>query len=75
MKNHYLKKGLAVGVICLLVLVTIPMVSGEDILYPREEGPYNVFIRGKCRGMGGGTYTFFLHPLPFWFLVYPFSEI
>ena len=71
MKNPYLKKGLAVGVICLLMLVTIPLVSGEDILYPKEEGPYNVFMSGRCTGMGGGTYTLLLHFWPLWFLIYP----
>jgi hypothetical protein len=48
MRNPYLKKGLAVGVICLLMLVTVPMVSGEDILDPREEENYTVFSSGKC---------------------------
>ena len=72
MKKSYVKKGLAVGVICLLMLLSIPMVSGEDIRYPREEGPYNVFICGKSEGFGGGPYTFF-HLLPFWILLYPQS--
>ena len=73
MNNHYLKKGFAVGIICLLMLVSIPMVTGEDILYPKEEGPYNVFISGKCTGMGGRLYPMFLHPSPLWLLVYPLS--
>jgi len=74
MINLYLKKGLAVGVICLLVLVAIPMVSGECIFYPREEGPYNVFISGECGGMGGRFFTQLLYKLhfwPLWFLYYP----
>jgi hypothetical protein len=75
MKNHYLKKGLAVGIICLLTLMSIPMVSGEDILYPREEGPYNVIISGECNGMGGGLYTTLLHFWPLWFLIAPFEHI
>lgn len=48
MKNKF-RKELTVGVICLLMLVSIPMVTaGED--YPPEEGPYTVFIGGKCYG-------------------------
>jgi len=73
MKNQYVTKGLAVGIICLLMLVSIPIISGETIRYPREEGPYNVLIFGKCTGMGGGTYTFWLHFSPLWFLFYPLS--
>ncbi|UCD14562.1 MAG: hypothetical protein JSW60_03850 [Thermoplasmatales archaeon] len=70
--KHKLRKGLAVGIICLLMLVSIPMVSGEDILYPKEEGPYNVLIIGKCSGMGGGLFTVF-RLVPLWFLFYPRS--
>lgn len=66
-----LKKGMIIGVIFLLMLVSIPMVSGEDILYPKEEGPYNVLIFGGCPGMGGGFYTCLLHFWPLWFLIYP----
>ncbi|MFW6121220.1 MAG: hypothetical protein ACOC80_10045 [Petrotogales bacterium] len=73
--KYKFRKGLAVGAICLLILVSIPMVSGEDILYPREEGPYNVIISGKCSGMGGGLYTSLLHFWPLWFLIMPFLHI
>ncbi|UCF12883.1 MAG: hypothetical protein JSW06_01165 [Thermoplasmatales archaeon] len=68
--KHKLRKGLAVGVICLLMLVTVPMVSGERIHYPREEGPYTVLIMGNCSGMGGGISTIW-RINPFWFLFYP----
>jgi len=68
-----MKKLLTVGIICLLMLVSIPMVSGKAILYPKEEGPYNVFISGKNTGMGGGIYTLFLHFWPLWFLPYILS--
>jgi hypothetical protein len=47
-----LKKSLTLGVICLLMLITIPIFSGEIIEYPKEEGPYTVFIGGKCNGGG-----------------------
>jgi hypothetical protein len=68
--KHKLRKVLAVVIICLLMLVTVPMVSGELIRYPREEGPYTVLIMGKCSGMGGGQSTIF-RLLPVWFLFYP----
>ena len=65
------RKGLAVGVILLLMLVSIPMVSGEDILYPKEEGPYDVLIFGKSTGIGGGLFAMFIHFWPLWFNFYP----
>lgn len=67
-----MKKGIAVGVICLLMLVSLPTISGERILYPKEEGPYTVFISGNSSGMGGGLSTIF-RLLPLWFLIYPRS--
>ena len=70
MKNSMLKKGLAVGVICLLMLVTVPIVSGEWIRYPKEEGPYTVLIMGNSSGMSGGQSTIF-RLIPFWFLFWP----
>ncbi len=66
-----LKKGLVVGVIFLFMLVSLPFVSGEEIFYPKEEGPYSVLIFGKCTGMGGGFYTVFFHFWPVWLLLYP----
>jgi len=45
--KHKLRKVLAVGIICLLMLVSIPLVNALDE-YPREEGPYIVFMGGKC---------------------------
>ena len=67
-----MKKGIAVGVICLLMLVSLPTISGERILYPKEEDPYTVFISGNSSGMGGGLSTIF-RLLPLWFLIYPRS--
>jgi len=69
--KYKFKKGIAAGLICLLILVSIPVVYGEDILYPKEEGPYNVVISGKSEGMGGEINVMFLHCLPLWFLFYP----
>jgi len=54
------------------MLVTVPMVSGEWIRYPKEEGPYTVLIMGNSSGMGGGLSTVF-RLVPFWFLFYPRS--
>ncbi|UCD13536.1 MAG: hypothetical protein JSW60_08265 [Thermoplasmatales archaeon] len=48
--KHKLRKGLAVGVICLLMLVAIPTTTSNEIEYPKENGPYIVFIGGKCYG-------------------------
>ncbi len=67
-----MEKCLVVGVICLLMLVTVPMVSGEWIRYPKEEGPYTVLIMGNSSGMSGGISTIF-RLIPFWFLFYPRS--
>ncbi len=72
MKQKF-RKGLAISTIFLLMLVSIPMVCGEDILYPKEEGPYNVLIFGKSTGMGGGLFDMFIHFWPLWFKFYPSS--
>jgi len=43
------KKVIVVGMIFLLMLMIIPTTTGEDIIeYPKENGPYTVFISGKC---------------------------
>jgi len=68
--KHKFRKGLAVGVICLLMLVSIPMVTGERIDYTKEDGPYTVFI-GGYGGLFNGSIDIFRHPLPFWYLIYP----
>jgi hypothetical protein len=46
------------------------MVSGETICYPKEEGPYSVFVSGECNEMAGNLSTLF-RIMPFWFLLYP----
>ncbi|UCD13964.1 MAG: hypothetical protein JSW60_00675 [Thermoplasmatales archaeon] len=62
---------MAVGVICLLMLVSFPMVSGERILYPREEGPYTIYVVGFSRGFGfNGQVDFYSYKWPFWCLNY-----
>lgn len=55
--KHKFRKSLTVIVICLLMLVSIPLVNALDE-YPREEGPYNVFMGGKC-SRGGYKPVFF----------------
>lgn len=48
------RKGIAVGIIFFLILIIIPTTTGNetgnDIEFPKENGPYNVFISGKCYG-------------------------
>ena len=44
-----IKKCMVVGVICLLMMVAIPLVNAEYD-YPKDEGPYTVFIDGECDG-------------------------
>ncbi|MBE3137475.1 MAG: hypothetical protein IMZ43_08840 [Thermoplasmata archaeon] len=58
------KKALIIGVICLLMLVSIPIVTAKE--YPKEEGPYNIILQGKCFGNGG--YGKSIHLGPFWYL-------
>ena len=66
-----MKKCLAVGVICLLMLVAIPIVNGEWIEYPKEDGPYTVIICGPIRGFGfNGHVDFYSYKWPFWNLNY-----
>ena len=69
MKKHYLKKGVIAGVIFLLILVSIPMISGKEIIYPREEGPYNIIIKGRSNGFSSRFITFF-SPFPLRFQLY-----
>lgn len=71
MRKSNVKKGLAVGIFFLLMLVSIPIINGEWIEYPKEEGPYNVLISGTCLGMAGSFYTLLIHFLPLWLLFYP----
>jgi hypothetical protein len=68
MNKKLIGKCLVIGIIILLMLVTIPLVSGELIRYPKEEGPYDVSIFGPCSGISGELYTYYIHFWPFWFL-------
>ena len=70
MKKYIIRKGLAVGIICLLLLLSIPNVSGETIHFPKEEGPYTVFASGEINTMAGNLSIIF-RIMPFWFLSYP----
>jgi hypothetical protein len=47
-----LKKSIVVGIFCVLILVSIPIVSGKQHLYPKEEGPYTIFISGTPGSIG-----------------------
>ena len=48
--KHKFRKELSVVVICLLMLMIIPTTTGNDIEFPKEKGPYIVYIGGKCYG-------------------------
>ena len=52
------------------MLINIPMVSGETIHFPKEEGPYTVFASGELDAISGGISTIF-RIIPFWFLFSP----
>jgi hypothetical protein len=71
MKNHYLIKVLSIAVIFLIMQMSFHSISSERIEYPKEEGPYNVIIRGTCLGMAGSFYTLLIHFPPLWLLFYP----
>ena len=47
-----LKKSIVVGIFCVLMLVSIPIVSGVQYLYPKEEGPYTILITGTPGSIG-----------------------
>jgi len=61
-----LKKGMIVGVFCLLMLVSTQIVTAKE--YPKEEGPYNIILQGKCFGFGNGGPGKIIHFGPFWYL-------
>ena len=69
--KYKLRKGLAVGIICLLMLVIVPNVKSFD--FPPEEGPYTVYVAGVSRGFGYNIpeEEYFSHMLPFWNLEFP----
>jgi len=48
-KNN-MKKVLSIGIILFLTLLIVQTTSADEIEYPKEEGPYTVFISGKCYG-------------------------
>ncbi len=69
--KKYLKKSLAVGIICILMLISLPIINGKRIEYPKEDGPYTVYICGFCRGFGSNAYIDFNSKVwSFWNLTY-----
>jgi len=60
MKGEYGINGLVLGILLLLILISFPSVSSDLYRYPREEGPYTVFIGGKPYG-GGVSEPFFFN--------------
>ena len=65
--------------ILFLVMVSIPIVNAETIIYPKEDGPYFVYISGRTRSMGWFVDKeheeykeyFNNHTSPFWNIPYP----
>jgi hypothetical protein len=69
MQNRLFRKGLVVGIICILMMVYIPSINGEKIDYPEEDGPYTVYIGGSISAVGySEDIDFNSHILPFWYL-------
>ena len=60
--------GIILCIIFLLVLMSIPCVNADTIKYPKEEGPYFVYIGGKNVGGVGasGSVDYRNHTFPFW---------
>ena len=46
MKNHHVKKGLVVAIICIIMIVSFPTTTSNEIEFPKENGPYVVFLSG-----------------------------
>ncbi len=66
-KKNNLKVRALLCVICLLILVYIPSVEGREIHYPKEDGPYTIFICGRTMEYGSsGTVDFDAQKWPFW---------
>ncbi len=45
-----MKKTLVISIVCLFMLMTIPTTTGNDIEYPKENGPYTIFVGGNYYG-------------------------
>ena len=72
-----IRKCMLVGVICILVLTTLPVVNADNE-YPQDGGPYLVFIGGKCSRGGNKPIwfdfsNFFQGESPRWCRIGPFS--
>jgi hypothetical protein len=72
MKKSYLIKGLAVGIICLFMLVIVTY-NVKSFDFPPEEGPYTVYVAGISRGFGYNIdeEEYFSHKFPLWNLEFP----
>lgn len=71
MKNR-LRKGLAVGLFCLFMLMVVPTTSGDYIEYPEENGPYMVYARGRSDSKAGAI-PVWMHFGPILWLIPPFD--
>lgn len=45
-----MRKTIVIGIVCLFMLMAIPTTTGNDIEYPKENGPYTIFIGGYWFG-------------------------
>jgi len=48
--SYILKRILVGSTLCFFMLVSIPLISATDYIYPPEKGPYRVSIVGVCYG-------------------------
>jgi hypothetical protein len=70
MRKSYVKEGLVVGIICLLMMVLLPLICGEEIEFPKDQGPYTVFAVGDWEYMSlTGRHLFKLLPI----VIHPYS--
>ena len=60
-----MKKGLVIGILCLLTLVSLPTVVGNDIEFPKEDGPYFIILYGDLLSCYRPS---LFHIGPIWFL-------
>ncbi len=67
-KKNNLKIGALLCTVCLFVLIYIPSVEGRVIEYPKEDGPYTIYIGGRTDGSGkySDNIDFNSYLWPFW---------
>ena len=66
-----IKKGIAVAVILLFIVVAFAPTINADKLYPKEDGPYFFIIAGGINGMGSNIPDWVNISSTFWNITYP----